>query len=199
MLGSQLFWVILLLFLSWHFCSFLFLLLSLVICCLELDIPCAFWPYYLHLLLCTLGVLPCYYTLLFHLTISPCLLFHALILLDCYFFPFTPSKNNLCKSWNGELHIFLSKLDKFFTFHFVFLKNIFACEAFSFCVYVLFTFFALLVFFYNKRVSQRHLYVLFQVRLYLHTHGHKWIILMSLNSYGGLNYHTLKYLTFFIH
>jgi hypothetical protein len=105
----------------------------------------------------------------------------------------------LCKSWNGELHIFLSKLDKFFTFHFVFLKNIFACEAFSFCVYVLFTFFALLVFFYNKRVSQRHLYVLFQVRLYLHTHGHKWIILMSLNSYGGLNYHTLKYLTFFIH
>ncbi len=79
--------------LSWHFCFYLFFCsLSLATYCLELGIPCGFQPYYFHLLLCTLGVLPCYYTLLFHLTISPCLLFHALILLDCYFFPFTPPK-----------------------------------------------------------------------------------------------------------
>lgn len=91
MLGCQFFWVILLLFLSWHFCFYLFsCLLGVVACCLELGVPCAFRPYYFHLLLCTLGVFPCYYTLLFHLTIFPCLLFHALILLDCYFFPFTP-------------------------------------------------------------------------------------------------------------
>ncbi len=93
------------------------------------------------------------FALLSHIVISP--YYFPLLIVSCFdfvgllFLTFHPLQKHFCKSWNGKLHIFLSKLCKNFTFHFVFFLNIFSCEVFSFFVYVLFIFIALLVFFNN--------------------------------------------------
>ncbi len=93
------------------------------------------------------------FALLSHIVISS--YYFPLLIVSCFdfvgllFLTLHPLQKHLCKSWNGKLHIFLSKFRKNFTFHFVFLKKIFAWEVFSFFVYVLFTFIALLVFLNN--------------------------------------------------
>ncbi len=113
------------------FCFYLFsCLLSLAACCLELGVPCAFRPYYFHLLLCTFGVLLCYFTLLFPLV-------YCFMIWFCWIVISSPSplQKHLCKSWNGKLHIFLCKLGKIFTFHLFFLKT-FLLVKFSHFVYM---------------------------------------------------------------
>jgi hypothetical protein len=72
---------------------------------LRFEIP--FWPLLLHLV--------CYYALL----VIVCLNFVGLILL-LPAFPPPPPQNFLCKSWSGELQVFLSKCYKVFTFIFLF-------------------------------------------------------------------------------
>jgi len=136
--------------------TILFLLMDLVslCCCVLLSyIVVPSWGTFFH---------SCWSILLVAL---PCLLFLCFDLAKLIFY--LSPKKNLRKFWSDELQIFVMKLSKFLTYHFIFIFKINSyLWFFQFCVYILFAFIALHCFIIIIIIINLLLYVVGCVRVF---------------------------------